>query len=171
MNQFAISMTILLALLIGGGYQAYRNAAQEVAAHEAHAEAAEGHSEEAKGEKASEKPAETAKTEEAKPATEAKPEAETKPATEAEPVAAKGDVSKGQEMFATSCQGCHGANGAGGFGPKLADSEVSSWTFAQFKTALAEGKTPARELSSQMPRFADKTDADLENLQAYIKSL
>ncbi len=87
---------------------------------------------------------------------------------------AAGDAQAGQTVFAGNCAGCHGANGQGQIGPSLVTADgPKSWTLAQFKTTLREGKTPDRELSATMPRFGEAqiSDAQVADLQAYIKTL
>ncbi|EYB67186.1 hypothetical protein DEIPH_ctg050orf0036 [Deinococcus phoenicis] len=88
--------------------------------------------------------------------------------------ATSGNTGEGQTKFASSCAGCHGANAEGGIGPSLvAANGPKSWTLEQFGNAVHNGHAPDRELSPVMPRFTKDqvSDADLNNMYAYLKSL
>ncbi|MFT2720056.1 c-type cytochrome [Deinococcus sp. A31D244] len=104
------------------------------------------------------------------------PATDTAATTDAAPAgeAAAGDPTAGQTVFAGNCAGCHGANAQGQIGPSLVTADgPKAWTDAQFLTSLREGKTPQRELSAAMPRFAEGqiSDADVANIHAYLKTL
>ncbi|WP_189101711.1 c-type cytochrome [Deinococcus knuensis] len=119
----------------------------------------------------------TATTDTAAPDTAAPDTAATDTAatdTAAADAGATGDAAAGQTVFAGNCAACHGANGQGQIGPSLVTADgPKAWTDAQFLTSLREGKTPQRELSVAMPRFAEGqiSDADVANIHAYIKTL
>ncbi|MFB9992768.1 c-type cytochrome [Deinococcus oregonensis] len=85
-----------------------------------------------------------------------------------------GDVTAGKAKFTVTCSGCHGAGGGGGIGPALNLTDgPKSWTLDQFKLTLREGKTPDRQLSATMPRFAPEqvSDEEVANIHAFIKTL
>jgi mono/diheme cytochrome c family protein len=92
--------------------------------------------------------------------------------------AAKSDIAKGKVIYVKNCQGCHGDKGQGGAGVKLANASAQ-WEFRLFKRALLEAKDEKGvALKSPMPNFSLigiggklPKDADLINLQAYIKTL
>ncbi|MFN8510477.1 MAG: cytochrome c [Deinococcaceae bacterium] len=157
MNRFAVSITLFLIVFGFGAYAAYRSAINTYTTHTQEEKKLE---EEAEA-KAKEQ-AQTSKT--------------TTPAPTEAPV--EGQAEKGKEIYASNCQGCHAPDGAGGVGPKLAKSEVATWTLAQFEEAVLKGKTPTRELGATMPRFASgfsggnaPSDQELADLHAYLKSL
>lgn len=158
MNRFAVSMTLFLIVFGFGAYAAYRSAVNTYATHTQEEKKLE--------EEAEAKAQELAQTSKA-----------TTPTTETEPPIA-GNATKGKEIYASNCQGCHAPEAAGSVGPKLAKSEVTAWTLAQFEEAVLNGKTPTRELGSTMPRFANgfsggkaPSDEELADLHAYLKSL
>ncbi|MER3482697.1 MAG: cytochrome C [Meiothermus sp.] len=86
----------------------------------------------------------------------------------------------GAKLYAANCQGCHGvgAGGVNGVGPVL-KGEVAGWKFELFKRAVLTGVNDAGEtMNPAMPHFAKKgfagktpTDAQLREIQAYLKSL
>lgn len=90
------------------------------------------------------------------------------------------NAANGKTIYSTYCQGCHGANAVGvqGVGPVL-KGEVAGWKFDLFKRAVLTGVDDAgKTLKPMMPRwgttgFGGKkpTDAQLQDLQAYLKSL
>lgn len=156
MNRFAVSMTLFLIVFGFGAYAAYRSAVNTYATHTQEEKKLE--------EEAEAKAKELAQTSKA-----------PTPTTEA-PIA--GDATKGKEIYASNCQGCHAPDAIGSVGPKLAKSEVATWTLAQFEEAVLNGKTPTRELGNTMPRFANgfsggkaPSDEELADLHAYLKSL
>lgn len=95
------------------------------------------------------------------------------PAGEAAPEAA-GNAEAGQAVYVGNCAACHGPNGQGQIGPSLVGEDgPKNWTLAQFTATLREGKTPDRQLSAAMPRYAETqiSDEQVADLQAYIKTL
>lgn len=90
------------------------------------------------------------------------------------------NAANGQTIYTTYCQGCHapGAVGVQGVGPAL-KGDVANWKFEEFKAAVLTGvNNKGAALKPMMPRwgttgFGGKkpTDAQLEDLQAYLKSL
>lgn len=82
----------------------------------------------------------------------------------------------GKTLYTQNCAGCHGRDARGGVGPSL--KGAAAWTPAQFKTALALGKTPKKTLSAVMPRFPKglaggkgKADEQFQSVQLYLKKL
>ena len=64
-------------------------------------------------------------------------------------------VAHGKTLFSANCQGCHGAAAKGLVGPSLvAAGGPTGWQFADFRQALLKGVTPdGKTLSAVMPRF------------------
>lgn len=92
----------------------------------------------------------------------------------AAPEAAAGNAEAGQAVYVGNCAACHGPNGQGQIGPSLVGEDgPKNWTLAQFTATLREGKTPDRQLSAAMPRYAETqiSDEQVADLQAYIKTL
>lgn len=92
----------------------------------------------------------------------------------AAPEAAAGNAEAGQTVYVGNCAACHGPNGQGQIGPSLVGEDgPKGWTLAQFTATLREGKTPDRQLSAAMPRYAETqiSDDQIADLQAYIKTL
>lgn len=88
--------------------------------------------------------------------------------------AAAGNAEAGQAVYVGNCAACHGPNGQGQIGPSLVGEDgPKGWTLAQFTATLREGKTPDRQLSAAMPRYAETqiSDEQIADLQAYIKTL
>ena len=83
----------------------------------------------------------------------------------------------GQSLYASNCAGCHGGKGeGGGVGPALANS--LTWSLEDFSNAVLNGKSPDRELSPVMPRFAvtgldgeTATDEQVKALHDYLGTL
>ncbi len=160
MNRFAVSMSIFVVLAGSGAFLAYRSGVSTFQAKEA----------------VKEKVAEEAKkAQEAQAATQAASGGKGG-VTE---VQVSGNVKNGDTIYSGNCLGCHMAGAVGGVGPKLAKSEVVSWTLDQFKTTMLEGKTPNRVLGATMPRWKGgfgatgkpPTDQELADLHSYLKSL
>ena len=200
-NTFAVSITVLLALTLGGSILGYRLAtAEEKPAAEA-SQAAEpspkdvtpatpgptaesGAAANGDASAPSSKGATQATTNAANTAssTTASGAAAGNTTTAATSTAAAGaaantagDAAKGKAVFASaSCAGCHGANGGGGIGPNLGMANgPKSWTLDQFHTALRSGNSPVGMLKAPMPQFspAQVSDDDVANIYAYIKTL
>ena len=95
----------------------------------------------------------------------------TEPAAGEATASAEGDAGAGKEKFTSNCAGCHGMNAEGGVGPALAVTK--GWTNEQFALAVREGKAPEKTLGGMMPHFtaAQLSDADVNNIHAYVKSL
>ncbi|SEI75483.1 Cytochrome C oxidase, cbb3-type, subunit III [Deinococcus reticulitermitis] len=92
------------------------------------------------------------------------------------PALAVPSAATGKTLYTQNCAGCHGANAKGGVGPSL--KSAATWTAAQFKTALTQGKTPKKTLSAVMPRFPKglaggkgKVDEQFQSVQLYLKKL
>lgn len=100
---------------------------------------------------------------------------------------AVGDVDAGATLFATYCQSCHGANGDGN-GPAAAAFVLKPRDFAlaafKFDTDADWEKGSDHDLanvikqgtavyggSQLMPGWSQLTDAEVENLILYIRSL
>lgn len=198
-STYALAMTALLLLGIGGSVVGYRAAVNKVAAHEAHAEGGADHAENAghaedaghsessapaaapEGELQTAAPedgtqqdqlseAQVAEQEQADAATTTQQDVTDANATAA--AVATGDAAAGQEIFAGSCAGCHGADGQGGIGPAMTANAVN-WSQPEFVQALREGITPRGELAATMPRFAETqlSDGDLNNIYTWVQSL
>ena len=92
------------------------------------------------------------------------------------------DLAKGQTLFATRCASCHGDKGAGdgpiaaGLPPeqKPRNLQGSDMKFAttdeKFKELMKKGGASVG-LSMLMPGQPDLSDADIESLLAFVKSL
>ncbi|WP_240741619.1 c-type cytochrome [Deinococcus sp. KSM4-11] len=197
-NTFAVTMTLLLALTLGGSLAGYRMATAEREEPAKSGEAATA------GESSPSPSAST--TGSAGPSTAQGDTAASQGGTQAgengaviaaggeqgstgstaEPQAdgaampadssatAAGDAKAGATVFASNCAGCHGAAAKGGVGANLTTADgPKAWTDAQMITALREGKTPQKTLNTIMPRFtaAQVSDTDIANIHAWIKSL
>ena len=91
------------------------------------------------------------------------------------------DLAAGKKLYADNCQRCHGNKGQGGIGKKLV-GDAATWEFDLFKRAVMTGVDDAgKPLKPVMPIFgkvgltkpkgATPTDADLQSVQAYVKTL
>ncbi|MFC6617229.1 c-type cytochrome [Deinococcus radiophilus] len=198
---YALAMTALLLLGIGGSVVGYRTAVNKVAAHEAHAEAgasedhgaagegeaAEGTGEETEtpvpgeGEPDTAAPEDGTQQDQLSESEQADAEAadaatdtqqDTEEANASVAAATTGDPATGQEIFASSCGGCHGAQGQGGLGPAMTEN-ATSWSQPEFVQTLREGNSPRGELAGTMPRFSQEqlSDDDLNHIYAWVQSL
>ncbi len=89
------------------------------------------------------------------------------------------DVGAGKTLFTDNCQRCHGAHGQGGVGKKLA-GDAAYWDFNIFQRAVMTGIDDENKQMKVMPVFgkvgftkpkgAIPTDANLQNIQAYLKT-
>ncbi|BCN93805.1 cytochrome c biogenesis protein CcsB [Thiomicrorhabdus immobilis] len=79
-----------------------------------------------------------------------------------------GDATAGQAAFAT-CVGCHGAAAEGGVGPKLA-GQAPADIVAKLH-AYKAGEQVGPMTSMMAPMAAGLSDADMENIAAYVASL
>ncbi len=79
-----------------------------------------------------------------------------------------GDASAGQAAFAT-CVGCHGANAEGGVGPKLAGQSADAIKEKLHKYKAGEQMGPMTSMMA--PMAAGLSDADIENIAAYVSTL
>lgn len=80
-----------------------------------------------------------------------------------------GDVAAGQAAYA-SCAGCHGGAGEGGVvGPKLAGAKAEA-TIDKLKKYRA-GEQIGPMSAMMIPNASSLTDADIDNIAAYIASL
>jgi Cytochrome c553 len=83
---------------------------------------------------------------------------------------AAGDVAAGKAKFGAVCASCHGMNGEGmGIFPKLA-GHAADKTVALLKDYKA-GKTVGANTAMMAPQAAGLSDADIDNLAAYIATL
>ena len=83
---------------------------------------------------------------------------------------AAGDVAAGKAKFGSVCASCHGMNGEGmGIFPKLAGHPVAKTTdlLKQYKA----GKTVGANTAMMAPQASGLSDADIDNLAAYIATL
>ncbi|GGQ97858.1 c-type cytochrome [Deinococcus ruber] len=198
-NTFAVSMTVLLALTLGGSILGYRLAtAEEKPAAEAaqstepspkdvtpatpgpsaeSGAAANGDASAPSSAGATQATTNAANTASSTQAAGAAAGNTTTAAANTTAAAAAttnaGDAAKGKALFASaSCAGCHGANGEGGIGPNLHTADgPKSWTLDQFNTALKTGNSPHGMLKAPMMQFPNLSDADVANVYAYIKTL
>lgn len=81
---------------------------------------------------------------------------------------AAGDATAGQAAFST-CVGCHGAAGEGGVGPKLA-GHAPAKTIELLKKYRA-GEQVGPMTSMMAPMAAGLSDADIDNIAAYVATL
>lgn len=79
-----------------------------------------------------------------------------------------GDATAGQSAYST-CVGCHGAAGEGGVGPKLA-GHAPEKTIELLKKYKA-GEQVGPMTSMMAPMAAGLSDADIENIAAYVATL
>ncbi|MFC4452834.1 c-type cytochrome [Deinococcus sonorensis] len=196
-NTFAVSMTVLLALTLGGSILGYRIATREEQPAASISSAASEASKETSNEPATApvSPDTTTASNTQAPADASGNQTEgasSGAGTGKAPTAptdgtsvgqqpsgqnsqAVGNAEQGRAVFASaSCAGCHGANGGGGIGPALNVADgPKSWTLDQFQLALRERQAPDRKLNPPMPQFSPDqvSDADVANLLAYIKTL
>ena len=71
-------------------------------------------------------------------------------------------IAQGHAFFTQSCASCHGPNGEGAFGPSLRHEDMSDARIAQ---------TVKRGVPGKMPAFGQYSDAQMQALIAYIRSL
>lgn len=89
------------------------------------------------------------------------------------PSAQKGDATAGKDVFTKKCKICHGADGAGN--PAIA--KALGVTFKPFSSDDIQKKSDAdikkiiTEGSGKMKPVKDITDADMDNVIAYVRSL
>ena len=79
------------------------------------------------------------------------------------------DAAAGKATFSSTCVGCHGANGEGGVGPKLAGQSAAD--IAKKLHAYKAGKQRGPMTSMMAPMAAGLSDADIENIAAYVATL
>jgi len=94
-------------------------------------------------------------------------------------VAAAEDVDQGKKLYVDNCQKCHGTKGQGGVGKKL-EGDAAYWDFDIFKRTVMTGIDDEGKKMKTMPVFGNvglfnpkgvkPTDADLHNIQAYLKT-
>ncbi len=81
---------------------------------------------------------------------------------------AAGDATAGQAAYST-CVGCHGAAGEGGVGPKLAGQSAADIVAKLHKYKSGEQVGPMTSMMA--PMAAGLSDADIENIAAYVQTL
>lgn len=79
-----------------------------------------------------------------------------------------GDVNAGKAAYST-CMGCHGAAGEGGVGPKVAGQDAASLADKLRKYKAGEQVGPMTAMMA--PMAAGLSDADIENLAAYMAQM
>ncbi|WP_373018995.1 cytochrome c [Thiomicrorhabdus sp.] len=79
-----------------------------------------------------------------------------------------GDAAAGQGAYAT-CVGCHGAAGEGGVGPKLAGQPAADIASKLHKYKAGEQMGPMTSMMA--PMAAGLSDADIDNIAAYVATL
>jgi len=79
-----------------------------------------------------------------------------------------GDAGAGQAAYAT-CAGCHGGAGEGGVGPKLAGQDPAKVVELLHKYKAGEQVGPMTSMMA--PMAAGLSDADMENIAAYVAGL
>jgi len=90
------------------------------------------------------------------------------------------DLEAGERLFQDNCANCHGSEAQGAeVGGKLA-GDAAYWDFPIFKRAVMEGIDDEGEQLKIMPVFEKTglfkpkgqipTDADLQDIQAYLKT-
>ncbi len=81
-----------------------------------------------------------------------------------------GDAEAGKALYnSSSCAGCHGANGEGGVGPKLAGQSADAIKTKLHKYKAGEQVGPMTSMMA--PMAAGLSDADIDNLAAFIATL
>ncbi len=80
-----------------------------------------------------------------------------------------GDAAAGKAIYGSTCVGCHGANGEGGVGPKLAGQSAKAIAEKMHKYKAGEQVGPMTSMMA--PMAAGLSDADIENIAAFIATL
>ncbi|MGA8406645.1 MAG: cytochrome c [Candidatus Acidiferrales bacterium] len=89
------------------------------------------------------------------------------------PSAQKGDATAGKDIFTKKCKTCHGADGNGNPGvakllnvtfTPLSSDEVQKMSDEDIKKIITDGK-------DKMKPVKDVTDADKDNVIAYVRTL
>ena len=94
-------------------------------------------------------------------------------------VATAEGVAAGKQLYVDNCLRCHGKKGQGGVGKKL-EGDAAYWDFDIFKRTVMTGIDDENKKMKTMPVFGEvgltkprgvkPTDADLQNIQAYLKT-
>lgn len=79
-----------------------------------------------------------------------------------------GDVNAGKGAYGT-CMGCHGGNGEGGVGPAVKGRDAGELATLLKKYRAGEQVGPMTAMMA--PMAASLSDADIDNLAAYMASL
>mgnify|MGYP006273038175 CR=1 FL=1 len=79
-----------------------------------------------------------------------------------------GNAEAGKSAYST-CVGCHGAAGEGGVGPALAGRDTAEISDLLKKYRAGEQVGPMTSMMA--PMAANLSDADIENIAAYVKTL
>jgi mono/diheme cytochrome c family protein len=77
------------------------------------------------------------------------------------PAAGAGDAAAGKDLYMKKCKTCHGADVT--FKP-LGSEEIQKKTDAEFKKIITEGK-------DKMKPVKDLSDADMDNIIAFVRTL
>lgn len=78
------------------------------------------------------------------------------------------DINAGKGAYST-CMGCHGAAGEGGVGPKVAGQDAAVLAEKMVKYRAGEQVGPLTAMMA--PMAAGLSDADIENLSAYMAQM
>ena len=89
------------------------------------------------------------------------------------------DIKVGKKLYADNCMGCHGSKAQGAGGMKLA-GDAAYWDFPIFKRTVMEGiDDEGKQLKIMpvlgktgfyIPKGEIPTDAELQDIQAYLKT-
>lgn len=79
-----------------------------------------------------------------------------------------GNVQAGQAAYST-CMGCHGAGGEGGVGPAVKGKDQATLVDLMKKYRAGEQVGPMSAMMA--PMAASLSDADIENLAAYMAQM
>ena len=96
------------------------------------------------------------------------------------PVALAQDIEMGKQLYTDNCMSCHGSKAQGAVGMKL-EGDAAYWDFPIFKRTVMQGIDDEGKPLKIMPVLAKTgfykpqgaipTDAQLRDIQAYLKTL